>query len=57
MDIVTDLGNITQIITAVVEQTTTIAAMFTQWPLVLIPATAIFGLVFAKAKGLMKLRK
>jgi hypothetical protein len=57
MAITEDLANMTSIITFVVDQITTIALAFVSWPLILVPSVAVAGLVFAKAKGLMKLRR
>lgn len=57
LDIVADLANFTQVINFFITTTVTIAQMFTQWPLVLVPGVAIAGIVFAKAKGIVKLRR
>lgn len=57
MDMVTDLANITSIVTFVIDNVVTIAVLFMSWPLILIPGLAVAGIVFAKAKGIVKLRK
>lgn len=50
-----DLNNVTAIFDFFVDNIVTIAQVFMQWPLVLVPAVAITGLIFAKAKGMIKL--